>query len=127
MRQTLRTPVRGSGRHLALGSGRRLALTSSVSVLTAASYLTAGAPVAFAAQVPVPTMTSMTMRPSAGATVTLTATVLAVDGTRPAGQVLFEVGGSVIGPPVPVIGGRATAAATLVASAGPLSLSAVFS
>src|SRR5271154_1761461 len=122
MRLTLRRPVPSA-------TGR-LVLASSVSVLTATGYLTAattlGSAAGSAAQVPVPTTTSMTMTPSAGATVTMTATVLAVDGTSPAGQVLFEAGGSVIGPPVPVVGGRTTSAATQVASAGPLSLSAVF-
>jgi Bacterial Ig-like domain (group 3) len=70
----------------------------------------------------------MTVTPSAraGATVTLTATVAAADGTSPAGWVLFAAGGTAVGSPVAVAGGRATTGATF-ATAGPERLSAVFS
>jgi hypothetical protein len=105
-------------------------------ILAAAGYL-AAVPVSAAAAVPVPasarpapvpTTTSMTVTPSAsaGETVTLTATVAAADGTTPAGSVLFETGGAVIGSPVAVTNGRAAIAATF-AAAGPVPLAAVFS
>jgi hypothetical protein len=63
----------------------------------------------------------------AGATVTLTATVAAANGTTPAGSVLFETGGAVIGSPVAVTNGRAATAVTFAGAAEPVTLSAVFS
>lgn len=57
---------------------------------------------------------------------TLTATVVAADHTRPAGSVQFEVGGTVIGAPVAVNASGVATITTTFASAGPESVSAVF-
>ena len=78
---------------------------------------------------PVPTMTSLTASPDpavAGAAVTLTATEVAGDNTSPAGSVLFEIGGTAIGSPVPVNPRGVAAITTTFAGAGVDALSAVF-
>jgi trimeric autotransporter adhesin len=62
---------------------------------------------------------------TAGTTMTLTATVTAADGTRPAGSVQFTTDGTDIGSPVAVTSGAATATTTF-ATAGRAELSAMF-
>jgi hypothetical protein len=77
----------------------------------------------------VSTTTTLTASPnpvSVGAQVTLTATEVAADGTRPAGSVLFEVGHTAIGSPVKVNASGVAIISTAFASAGPEPVSAVF-
>jgi hypothetical protein len=77
---------------------------------------------------PVNTTTTVTASPNpaqTGATVTLTATVTAADGTSPAGSVQFEVGGAALGSPVTVSNGVASTTSTSLA-VGADSITAVF-
>ena len=61
-----------------------------------------------------------------GATVTLTATESASDGTNPAGSVQFESGGTAIGTAVTVNGSGVATTTTTFSGAGTVSLSAIF-
>jgi hypothetical protein len=72
------------------------------------------------------TLTSSSAPATAGEPVTLTATVLAADGTHPAGSVRFEVGGTVVGSPVPVNASGVAITTTTFGSSGPESVTAVF-
>ena len=83
---------------------------------------------ALAAPAAVNTTTSLVAAPNpvaTGATVTLTATVMAADSSSAAGTVQFEVGGTNIGAPVTVSSGTASTMTTFTA-AGSQALSAVF-
>jgi alpha-tubulin suppressor-like RCC1 family protein len=77
---------------------------------------------------PVATTTMLTASPNPAttdATVTLTATEVAADGTHPAGSVQFSADGTDIGSPVKVTSGSASTTVTF-AAAGTEALSAVF-
>lgn len=98
-----------------------------IAVLGAGGYQVVAAATASAAPA-VATTTTMTASPAlatAGATVKLTATVTAADGTSPPGSVQFEADGTNVGAVVAVTGGVATAN-TSFGAAGSESLSAVF-
>ena len=107
---------------------RRLALSGLISVLVASGYLVAVSAPASAGP-GVATTTALTAFPSPvpeGATVTLTATESAADGTTPAGSVQFEVGSTDIGLPVAVNYSGVATTTTSFMTAGPVSLSAIF-
>ena len=75
------------------------------------------------------TTTGLTASPNpatAGVPVKLTAAVIAANGTHPGGSVQFEVGGTDIGSPVAVNATGMATTTTTFASAGPESLTAVF-
>jgi hypothetical protein len=78
---------------------------------------------------PTATTTNLIASPNpaqVGATVTLTATESAADGTNPAGSVQFESGGTDIGTAVAVNGSGVATTTTTFSGAGTVSLSAVF-
>jgi hypothetical protein len=78
---------------------------------------------------PATTTTSLSAQPNpaqVGATVTLTATEVASDGTNPAGSMQFESGGTDIGTAVAVNASGVATTTTTFAAAGTISLSAVF-
>ena len=78
---------------------------------------------------PTATTTNLSASPNpaqVGATVTLTATELAADGTNPAGSIQFESGGTDIGTAVAVNGSGVATTTTTFAAAATVTLSAVF-
>ena len=110
------------------GASRRLALLAGFSSTLVASACLVTAAIPASAATGVATTTTLTASPSpapVNATVTLTATVSATDGSTQAGTMQFQVGGTNIGSPVTFFNSVATTTTTF-ASAGPVTLSAVF-
>jgi hypothetical protein len=102
---------------LALAGGTALGALSSVASAAVMAPATTTTSVAFTAS-PNPAAMDVSVR--------LTATISAADGTKPAGTVQFEVGGTDIGSPVGVTSVGIASTTTTFASPGLVTLSAVY-
>jgi len=111
--------VRALGVLALLGGAALGSLSSSASAAVTAS----GAMAATATSV---TFTASPNPAPVATTVRLTATITATDGTRPAGTVQFEVGGTAIGNPVAVTSLGVASTTTAFTTPGIMALSAVY-